>query len=409
MAFVNITKPVNGDPTRTQLASDIIDNLNDLNARTTTGDKPAIQNGSFEYDSDSNGVPDSWTRTLYTSGSAAYTGASLADTNCVHGQRAYKFTSPGGSGNGGGDLETTNFFEVTPNRSLVFSYQFFATASTLAVKLQVTWYTAAQSSISTSTLISESSGLPSIWETRYAITTPPSTARYAKLKLIGGDTTSTTAGSVYFDNVTVDILEFTRRVEFFHDYGTVTNNYTHTWVSPITGLARIWVWGGGGGGGGGTSGDTGAGGGGSGEMAMRIYPVTAGTAYTITIGRGGAAGTSGNGTSGGQTAFITTGTLSANGGAGGTGWTTGNAAGGAGGSGGVGHYVVSGNAGQTATTNNGGWGACSLWGFNGGVGGTSGNGSAPRQLARGAGGGGRYRSGGTQGGDGDPGACMIEY
>lgn len=407
--FISITAPPSGTPTKASFASQVIDNLNDLNGRITTGDKIQISNGSFETDSDTNGIPDNWTRTLYTGGSAALVGNGLADTNCIHGARGYKFTSPGGASNGGGDIETTNFFEVTPNRPIVFTYQFFATASTMSVKFQVSWYTAAQGSISTSTLISESSGLPSAWAIRYATATPPATARYAKIKLIGGDTSSTTAGSVYFDNVSASALDFTRYTEIWHTYGTPTSNETHTWVSPITGFARVHVWGGGGGGGGGVTGDTGAGGGGSGEYAQKIVPVVAGTAYTITIGAGGAGGTSGTGTTGGQSVFDTTGNVSANGGLGGVGLTTGNAAGGVGGSGGVGHFLLSGNPGQTATTNSGAWGAGSLRGGNGGAGSVSGNGTAPLQRSRGSGGGGKYRLTGTAGGAGDPGALLIEY
>lgn len=80
-----------------------------------------------------------------------------------------------------------------------------------------------------------------------------------------------------------------------------------TWTAPagVTVATVLAVGGGGGGGAAGTS-QKGGGGGGGGQVVMATVPVTAGSAYTVTIGSGGSGGTSGGaGGKGGDTSFGT--------------------------------------------------------------------------------------------------------
>ena len=127
MAWTNITKPAVGDPTKKQAFADVVvDDLTYLYNQflSLVGSREIIVNGSFESDADADGYPDGWTRTLYTGGSFTFDlSTSAADGKAIHGKRSVKFTSPGGVGNGGGYLESTDFFEISENRTYVLSWQ----------------------------------------------------------------------------------------------------------------------------------------------------------------------------------------------------------------------------------------------------------------------------------------------
>ncbi len=155
-----------------------------------------------------------------------------------------------------------------------------------------------------------------------------------------------------------------------------------TWTCPagVYSVEVLVVAGGGGGGNGLTPNDGNGGGGGGGVIYRPAFPVVPGTAYTVTVGGGGAAGsinTSQRGTNGGNSVF---GSLTAIGGGGG-GSDSGNQPGLSGGSGGGGGTSGSGGTGGAGTTGQG---------FSGG-------------LANSPGGGGPGGGGGGGGGAGGPG------
>lgn len=243
---------------------------------------------------------------------------------------------------------------------------------------------------------------------------------------------------------------------------TATDVFTQsgTWTCPagVTSV-HVMVFGGGAGGMRASDGSGGAGGGG-GHMKSSTLTVTPGTRYPVTIGRGGAGGSSSaTAGAGGATSFGTL--LSANGGSigsynvGGNGGTGGGGPGGANSNGGTGSYGGNGghSNGGTAAGNgiaaaggsgaagaagtgkygggaggggyggkggNGGNGTSSYGGGGGGGGGygTSGNGGNGGNTSTGtgssggtaAGGGGAgYKSGGANGGAGGAGAVIITY
>lgn len=282
MAFTSITKPVQGDPTKKVLADAIIDDLNYLYNQIAGVSGLNIPNGSFEADNDADSLPDQWTRTLYAGGSFSLTGDGLGDTECQHGRRAIKFISPGGAGNGGGYITTNDFIEVNPGRGVWLSWMQKATAASVRVKAQILWYTAAQVSISTTDLYSSVAN-PTAWALKRASTYPPATARYCKIRLIGAEDTATTAGTVYFDDVRMLQPSFDKEI-------SIDSPGTHNWTCP-TGVTFLEVeCYGAGGGSGGSAGATKGGGGGAGGFVRTLYPVTAGTVYTFTIGTGGTAG-----------------------------------------------------------------------------------------------------------------------
>ena len=149
------------------------------------------------------------------------------------------------------------------------------------------------------------------------------------------------------------------------------------------------------------------GGGGAGGAAVGIYNTTPGTAYTCTIGAGGAGGTSGGypGSAGGTTSFGAL--LSASGGGGATWVTSSSGAGGASGSASGGALNVAGgngSDGQNSTQLSAGNGGASLLGG----GGRAGTAVGVAGQAPGSGGGGAYGATGN-GGAGANGIIIVEY
>lgn len=405
MPFTTITKPAVGEATKKTLVDALIDNDTFLNSQLATGgsDKVSMVNGSFEVDGDASGVPDGWTKVDFTGGTFSITGNGLADTVCQQGARAVKYTHPGGGGNGGGTITSTEF-EVVPSKTYAFSWTTYSTAATLVNIVYVEWLDAAKASISTTTLSSISTNNPSAWSQQGAISAPPgSTTRFARVKFAMGDSSGSTAGTVYLDAVSVSTIELSRSVEF-EGAGSPATSYT--WTAPTgVSLVSVEAWGGGGSGGG--SGSTGVGytycggGGGAGEYVRSWVQVVPGTDYTISAGG-----------SDDDTTFATTTVVAKSGSAGSVG-TSGAA--GAGGTGGTGQVKISGNAGIAGTTGLSGRGGDSISGNCGGksVATGGGNGLTPNGTkVRGAGGSGAANASGggvTSGGAGGPGSLIIRY
>lgn len=384
MAWTNITLPDQGKPTRRSLLSAIIDNFAYLYAAVTgsVAATTGIANPSFEQDTDANNTPDNWTWSGFTGGTKL-----VDDTEHAHGAKSFKVTSPGGVGQGGGTLTMDDFFEVSPQRPFLLGIQMKSSVATIKNIVEILWYDEDQVSVSTTTLFSEDTNNPTDWRLYFFHCAPPSTARYAKIRLTGCDNTNTTAGSVWFDDLTIRSYEFTRRVKF-----ETAGNFTFT--APVTAVAKFTLTGGGGG-----AGNSNGGGGGGGEVVTEYRPIVAGTEYDITVGAGGAAG--GPGTAGGDSTFETA-EIVAKGGSGGAAGT-GSGLGGAGGTGGTGDIKQAGETGHNGTTaspagNN--KGGDSYGGGRGGPG-TGVAGAAP-------GGGGGGNSGGA-GAAGAVGSVIIEF
>lgn len=361
-----------------------------------------LTNGSFETDSDSNGVPDGWTKTTQTGGSGELTGNGLTDTACNSGNRAWKCTSPGGGSNGGCEMQS-GFFEVSPLRPLAISWMWYSTAATTANKVEIDYYDASQTFVSpTITVFSQSASNPSAWAPGFGLTTPPATARFAKITIIGCDSSSSTAGSTYWDGIVVTPIDFKRRIEF---HGISTSARAWTWKAPATGVYRITCIGGGGAGAGATS-STRQPGGGSGQLARSVVTLTAGTGYAISVGGGGAGVSGGSGSAGGDSTFASTVII----GKGGSGGAIGGSAG-AGGTGGTGVILIDGCPGDAPDVGSkNGNGGDSVFGKAGGIGSASGAGGSPDSASAGAGGSGSSSVGvNIAGADGGAGLVIIEW
>lgn len=393
MAWTDITKPAVGDPTKKQAFADaVIDDLTHLKVGfDTLMGLAGVRNGSFENDSDSDGIPDNWARTLYTGGSFA-----LDTTTPAHGDTAIKFTRALGVGNGGGYIQTEDYFEVSPQRVVFAQWQHKVSAAGLKDRVEFYWFKADKTASTTpSTTIHESTANPTAWRHQMGGSLPPSDARFAKIRITGGFTDTNVAGDSYWDDVRVltDLPAFSGRRRTFTASGT---------FRPPTGtnLVLAIVVGGGGGGAGGTSGTIGGGGGGGAAVAIQLVPVVAGSDYTVTIGAGGAGGASGaDGADGGATTF---GGITAAGG------IKGLLAGQAGGAGGATTTDVYGFAGGTGGNGSGGDGG--RGGDSDGrgqdFGGTADNGTAP---GSGGSGGLGTGGGGNSGEAGENGQVVILY
>jgi hypothetical protein len=198
MAWTDITKPSVGDAIKKSLIDDVIDDLSYLHDNLTSSGSSggSIENGSFETDSDADGIPDGWTRTLYTGGSATHETSDIID-----GAKSYKFTRAAGASNGGGTL-TSGFIACSILRRFDFSLLYKTSAAGIKVMVQVAFYDATETIIGSAQTVYTSTSNPLIW-TMLVIEKVelPAAAKWAKITLIGGYTDTDVAGSVYFDDV----------------------------------------------------------------------------------------------------------------------------------------------------------------------------------------------------------------
>ncbi|MBE7415076.1 MAG: hypothetical protein HS130_07580 [Deltaproteobacteria bacterium] len=153
-----------------------------------------LKNGSFETDSDNDGIPDNWTRSLYPGGSAGF------DTdNPIHGARAYRFTHPGGAGNGGGYLDS-DYIEVSSLDQNSIKLNIRSSVTGIKNIVQVRYFDKDKVFLSSADLYNATAPDTNARSLSYNFT-PPASARYIKIRLIGGYTDTDVAGSTYFDGV----------------------------------------------------------------------------------------------------------------------------------------------------------------------------------------------------------------
>lgn len=305
-----------------------------------------ILNGGFQqYTGLITNVPDNWVFTPYTGGAGA-----IDTTTQPEGLNSFKITVPGGSGNGGGYIESYvsgtggALVPCNPNEDFWASWWYQSSVATVTNLVQVRWFNAAGAFISASTLWSGSSGQPSTWTQNVGVIRAaaiPSNARYYSLRFTGGSVGSV-AGNVWYGQIRAGFQPQLRGIsQTFLSSGTFT-------PPPDCFFVTAKLWGGGGGG------NTNGGGGGGGYCEGYIVTIP-GVAMTVTIGNGGSSGNSGQAT--------TFATMTANGG------SPGNpsASNGGGGTAGGGYLNITG---QTATQGGQGTGGSSSHGGFGGIGST---------------------------------------
>jgi len=191
-AEIAVKKPVTN-----ALMTKIKDNFAYFYGKTQSGIPPA--NGSFEIDSDSDGLPDNWSTSLYAGGSRG-----LYTTDPVHGGQALYFTHPGGAGNGGGFAES-DYFEVSELITSYLAFTLWATAAGMKVMAGIRQFDKDKVAVSgyEYTYLYTSTSNPTSQTAKFLQFTPAATACYCKVVLVGGYTDTDVAGTVYFDDVFV--------------------------------------------------------------------------------------------------------------------------------------------------------------------------------------------------------------
>lgn len=201
MSFVSINSAdiQVGKPIKQALMQTIKDNEDWLYGNTNAV-STQVRNGSFEIDSDADGVPDGWTKGLYPGGSGGF-----ETTSPAHGAKSYKFTHPGGAGNGGGYL-TSDYVDISQYIEYVISLILWSSVAGIKNIVRIQYYDKAKASLGTvdpySSTANPTSPAPQYLRLSGAYA-PPANARYLKVILIGGYTDTAVAGTTYFDDVVI--------------------------------------------------------------------------------------------------------------------------------------------------------------------------------------------------------------
>jgi len=185
------------------LMQKIKDNFDFFNS--SVGGGQDLINSSFDIDSDSDGVPDSWDVSLYAGGSQT-----LDSTNAAHGANALKFVHPGGPGNGGGFV-TSDYIPCNINYPFFVEFLNKCSQSGVKVAIHIRYYTEAKIFISNDIIYSETTN-PTIWTVLFtSAATVPSNAQYLKVRVIGGvdDTDPGSSTNIFFDNILIDYNVYT--------------------------------------------------------------------------------------------------------------------------------------------------------------------------------------------------------
>lgn len=198
MAFTAITagEVAVDAPLTAELGDKIKENFDDLNSRV--GSPRDVNNGGFEVDADSDDEPDNWTVELYTGGAAAFN-----TTTPYEGAQSYQFTHPGGAGNGGGYLES-EYLPISEYVSPLVQFALKNSAAGTKVVCRLRYFDKDKVDLSSDEDIYSSTSNPTSWTLKTLWGVPPATARYIKIRLIGGLNDTDVAGTVDFDAVHFD-------------------------------------------------------------------------------------------------------------------------------------------------------------------------------------------------------------
>lgn len=187
----------------------VITDANDVPLPSSTdnygaGDDPIVTtpvnlllNGSFEIDTNDDGIPDNWTITEYDATSTVETDS----TTQSHGGQSLKFVS---TGLGGGIADSDTYIECTDGEYLRVTYRYKSSVADVRNLVQIQFYNSAKGLLSTPDLLDDSTTNPASWTLKKheAVLTPAST-RYAKIKLTGCHSSDVTPGTTWFDDVRV--------------------------------------------------------------------------------------------------------------------------------------------------------------------------------------------------------------
>ena len=170
----------------------VIDNIPPNAAPTSSGVFNLVDNGSFE---DSNTQALSWALTNFPDGTVA-----VDTSDRSHGKNSLKFT---GAGSGGGTA-TSLKFPVTTLAGIFVKFEYKSSAVNTLNSVQVKWYNAADTALSTDTLLSEGTANPTIYTQYTRAAYAPANAVQGEIILKGVDSGGTQlTGTTNFDNIVV--------------------------------------------------------------------------------------------------------------------------------------------------------------------------------------------------------------
>lgn len=188
-------------------------------------------NGSFETDTNADGIPDDWNISTYIGGSV------LTDvTSSSHGVTSLKFSSVGA---GAGVASTSSYYEVEAGRPLSVAFSMISANANTENKVEVYWSNGAKTFISATTIYHNTTTNPTTW-TRYSFNaTAPSTAKYAQIVLSGVMPASTVHSTTNFDDIVLSPSVSQTVATINSDTTlTATNNATF-FVSASGGIVNI--------------------------------------------------------------------------------------------------------------------------------------------------------------------------
>ncbi len=170
-----------------------------------------FQNGSFESDTDSDGIPDGWAKTL----SGGMTG-SIDPGEADAGTYSYKFESTlvGDEGY----LESSSFLPVTTNMVWRIGWSVMASSALMLAEVRVLWYDENNGLITTDTIFSSADNSTLEFMGHFYNASPPPNAASGKIRLYGKVGSDANFGSIWFDGITLDERESTiRAINLVHN------------------------------------------------------------------------------------------------------------------------------------------------------------------------------------------------
>lgn len=205
------------EPLRQEVMQYIKDNF-DILYNSINGVTLEVQNGSFEFDGDGDGVPEGWTFTPYPGGSGM-----IDTTDSAHGANCFKMIHPGGVGNGGGYLESI-YYSISEIEFKLMEFALKTSVAGIKVIVQIRYFSSTKTDLSNDQDLYASTANPTSWSDISRLLIVPSTARFFKMRLIGGYTDTNVAGSIYFDNI-----RLSRGAWIYHNEVLFSSGFSGGW------------------------------------------------------------------------------------------------------------------------------------------------------------------------------------